>query len=271
MASVGCKTPDEVKGPNFKIQGKVHHKIGSLIPGDKSTQKFLQLYFYDTDEATEHRLDIMPKLSKHILKKLTEIIKETTCSVKSFKAAYEMTHEETELKIFLISDKTKIPSGQHPGRYNLPDGCEVAALMPGDGDGELEVLVRDRDNKLIQISSLHRSYDALSYVLIDPYGTDGFHPGLGKKDGTSRNISIAEFYSYRIQVRDSFNLLLRSRRCFQQYLVDQASKLENARMKWVLDNQKTIKAEKYNGLLKQWRLSKCWSENNSTTYNNWKS
>ena len=249
MASVGVKTPDEFKGPNFKIQGKVHHKIGSLIPADEGSPKFLQLYFYDTDEATEHRLDIMPKLSEDILKKLTSIIKETNCYVKSFKAAYEMTNEEGELKIFLISDKSKIPSGQHSGRYNLPDGCEVAALMPGDGDGELEVLIRDRDNHLTQISTLHRSYDALSYVLIDPYGTDGFHVGLGKKDGTSRNISIAEFYSYRIQVRDSFNLLLRSRRCFQQYLVDQASKIENARMKWVLDNQKTIKAEKYNGLL----------------------
>ena len=36
MASVGCKTPDQFKGPNFKIQGKVHHKIGSLIPTDKN-------------------------------------------------------------------------------------------------------------------------------------------------------------------------------------------------------------------------------------------
>ena len=89
----------------------------------------------------------------------------------------------------------------------------------------------------------------MSYVLIDPYGTDGFHTGIGKKEGSQRNISIAEFDSYRIQVRPGFNQLLKSRRCFQQYLVDQGAKIENARMKRVLDNQKTIKAEKYNGLL----------------------
>ena len=41
MASVGCKTPEEFKGANFKIQGKVHHKIGSLIPTDQNTPKFL--------------------------------------------------------------------------------------------------------------------------------------------------------------------------------------------------------------------------------------
>ena len=50
-------------------------------------------------------------------------------------------------------------------------------------------------------------------------------------------------------VREGFNQLQRSKLCFQQYLVDQGAKIENSRMKWVLDNQKTIKAEKYSGLL----------------------
>ena len=249
MASVGCHTPDQFKGPNFKIQGKIHHKIGSLIPDEQNPPKFLQLYFYDTDEATKHRLDVMPKLSSPILKQLTDIIKDTNCYVKSFKAAHEMVESGEELKIVLISDKMKVPPGQHKGKYSLPQGCEVAALMPGEGDGELEVIVRNRDNKLTRISTLHRCYDPLSYVLIDPYGTDGFHTAVGKKEGTKRNISIAEFYSFRIQVRPGFSLLLRSRRCFQQYLVDQGAKIENARMKWVMDNQKTIKAEKYNGLI----------------------
>ena len=120
MASVGCKTPDQFKGPNFKIQGKVHHKIGSLIPTDKNQPKFLQLYFYDTDEATEHRVDLMPKLSSKILKELTDIIQETNCYVKSFKAAHELVDTAVELKIVLISDKNKIPSGEHSRKYNLP-------------------------------------------------------------------------------------------------------------------------------------------------------
>ena len=83
--------------------------------------------------------------------------------------------------------------------------------MPGEGDGELEVVVTDKTNKLTRISTLHRSYDPLSYVLIDPYGTDGFHTNIGKKEGTTRNISLAEFYSFRIQIRPGFNQLLKSR------------------------------------------------------------
>ena len=63
MASIGCFTPEQFRGPNFKIQGKVHHSIGTLIPYGQNPPKFLQLYFYDTDEATEYRMKTMPNLS----------------------------------------------------------------------------------------------------------------------------------------------------------------------------------------------------------------
>ena len=97
------------------------------------------------------------------------------------------------MKIILIGDKSKVPSGQHPKRYNLPQGCEVAALMPGEGDGELEVVVRQKDNILKRISTLHRSYDPLVYVLVDPYGTDGFNIGVGKKKGSPPMFQLPNF------------------------------------------------------------------------------
>ena len=186
MASVGCMTPAQVQGPNFKIQGKLHHCIGSLIPADKNNPKFLQLYFYDSNEATDRRLELMPELCPKILKQLTDVLEKTNSYIKSFKAAYEIANQDDKLKIVLIGDKAKIPAGPHPRRYNLPQGSEIAALMPGEGDGELEVVIRDTENKLKRISTLHRSYDPLSYVLFDAYGTDGYHTGVGKKEGTNK-------------------------------------------------------------------------------------
>ena len=47
LASLGTEHKPEV-GPNFKIQGKMHHTIGSLLPED-GPPKFAQLYFYDSD------------------------------------------------------------------------------------------------------------------------------------------------------------------------------------------------------------------------------
>ena len=65
MASIGLSLPDNMKGPNFKVQGKIYHRIGSLLPADGEDPKFLQLYFYDSDEATDLRLKIMRGVDKN--------------------------------------------------------------------------------------------------------------------------------------------------------------------------------------------------------------
>ena len=50
LASLGTEGPPEV-GPNFKIQGKLHHSIGPIGPPPAGERpRFAQLYFYDTDK-----------------------------------------------------------------------------------------------------------------------------------------------------------------------------------------------------------------------------
>ena len=109
------KTPDQIKGPNFKIQGKLYHSIESILPSDSTSPKFLQLYFYDTDEATKYRHGMMPKLAPKILKYLTSILENSNSYVKSFKCAYECISKDKELRIIRIGDKKKVPEGKHPG------------------------------------------------------------------------------------------------------------------------------------------------------------
>ena len=98
------------------------------------------------------------------------------------------------------------------------------------------------------INSVHRSYDPLHYVLILPYGQDGFQPGLPLDD--KHRISVNQFYAFHIQVRkDNFNIVLRCHKLSQQYLADNYAKVERGRLNWVYLNQKTIKVEKYQGLI----------------------
>jgi hypothetical protein len=42
--------------PLFKICGQVHHRIGSLLPPDGSSPKFIQLYIYDTANEVQNRM-----------------------------------------------------------------------------------------------------------------------------------------------------------------------------------------------------------------------
>ena len=70
----------------------------------------------------------------------------------------------------------KPPQGSHVRTYNLPTSSEVAALLPGDATGTLDIILRCRDGngqELRRISTCHRSYDPLHYVLLFPTGCDG--------------------------------------------------------------------------------------------------
>ena len=40
--------------PTFKIQGMIHHRIGSLLPLDNQPPRFMQIYFYDNDDKDKH-------------------------------------------------------------------------------------------------------------------------------------------------------------------------------------------------------------------------
>ena len=58
LASLGCQEPDDgVLGyrSTYKIQGKIYHRIGSLLPEHGKEPKFGQLYFFDTEYELENR------------------------------------------------------------------------------------------------------------------------------------------------------------------------------------------------------------------------
>jgi hypothetical protein len=42
--------------PVFKICGQVHHRIGSLLPPDGVSPKFMELYIYDIVNEVKNRL-----------------------------------------------------------------------------------------------------------------------------------------------------------------------------------------------------------------------
>ena len=54
---------------------------------------------------------------------------------------------------------------------------------------------------LKRINSNHRSYDPLCYVLLLPYGQDGFE--LGLKNSAGVPVSINQFYAFHLQVVQS--------------------------------------------------------------------
>jgi hypothetical protein len=100
---------------------------------------------------------------------------------------------------------------------------EVATLMVGDGSEVVDrrvVVVVQQAGLSQRISELHVGYMALHYPLLFPYGEDGWHPNIPlngvvvqdldadldedhveefEHQRKHRNVTMAEFYDYRLQ------------------------------------------------------------------------
>jgi hypothetical protein len=80
----------------FKINGAVHHRIGSLLPKPGLRPKFAQLYTYNTEHDESNRLGVFEsdgcasnQPDPEIAQSLLEMLNEHNSLVKAFRLARE--------------------------------------------------------------------------------------------------------------------------------------------------------------------------------------
>lgn len=197
-----------------------------------------------TSSRLRHNLD------SAIFRQLQTVLRDHNSYLRSFLTVQELLdngHVTEDIKIVLYADKR--PPEDHARTYNLPTSNEVAILLPTNLADEVSsrVVVCDyRANQTIpglqRFTDTHRSYDPLSYPLLFPFGTDGFHLGIPHSTCTgSKCVTAREFYSFRLMLRPNcFKLLHRSCRLFQQYCVDMWAKIETGRLYFIRHNQVTF-------------------------------
>ncbi len=142
--------------------------------------------------------------------------------------------------------------------------------MVGDGSEAVDrrdIVLAQQAGSFQRISELHVGYMALHYPLLFPYGEDGWHPNIlvnavvvdvdldedhARESGLQRkhcNVIMAEFYSYRLQHRDTDGIaLLRGDRLRQQYIVDAYAAIEQTHLKYLRLNKKKLRTDLYQGL-----------------------
>jgi hypothetical protein len=59
--------------PTFKIQGQVHHLIGSLLPEIGNYTKFLQIYFISESDQISNRTSKIPNLKRGVIESLQTV------------------------------------------------------------------------------------------------------------------------------------------------------------------------------------------------------
>jgi len=268
FTSLGAKIDTGInRGPGpyvFKINGQVHHRIGSLLPDEGRPPVYAQLYIYDTENEVQNRISIFDRdrecdsdsqVDRSIVEGLVRMFDESNGLVKSFRVARDLLgHGQCQsLRLRLLHDRSRVAP-----QYSAPTGTEIAALIVGDFSEEKktpDVIIQDRGGGLRRISNLHANYMALQYPILFPRGEQGFKLGIKySRSGTlpvrtRDEVTMLEYYAFRLQQRRcEATTLIRGDRLFQQYIVDAFASIEENRLRFIVKNNKNLRSEVYKGI-----------------------
>ena len=139
MTSIGGKMDNRVndgRGPYiFRLNGQIHHRIGTLLPNNGEDSQFAQLYFYDIENEVQHRMDafgsrpVNKDLDPSIVDALVQMFDESNNLVKIFPMSRDHFIERDIhcLRLHLIGSRTT------QGReYHLPTCSEIAKIIVGN-------------------------------------------------------------------------------------------------------------------------------------------
>ncbi|KAF0303246.1 hypothetical protein FJT64_024766 [Amphibalanus amphitrite] len=257
--------------PSVVIQGRLYHRLGPLEAGDGHEPSFAQIYVNDpacADPATEAAMRLghvpLPRATSPavrqrlltLLEDLQLLLREVNPYVQDFILASELPEDQVDQQQLVISAEAR-PADQHRRRYNPAEGFREVAVLIGDEPVHQDIVLRRRagaDGPALQtINETHRAFEALHYVLLLPFGTDGWQPGLRHAVPNARGVygqlTLTQYYAYRLQERPGMDdTLLRGARLLQEYVCMAFARVETQRLLWAARNQQAIRADLYQRL-----------------------
>ncbi|GBN59527.1 hypothetical protein AVEN_37070-1 [Araneus ventricosus] len=127
------------------------------------------------------------------------------CYVQNFKSA--MNKISYEFKVVILADKT--PHGEYERNFNASAKDEVTLIMEDDG--------------------YHFELRQRNPITVIPQ---------------TKKISATQFYAYRVmQSISDFNILLKSKVLFHQFIVDMYAKIESKRLLYIRLNKRTLRVK----------------------------
>ena len=251
-------------GPNiFKISGALCHRIGSLLPKRGDKPKFAELYTFNTVNEVSNRIQALNKddksegvLDTAIVNGLRLMLNADNSLVKKFRMAEQILKENEHAE---ISIRILAPGPNDGPQFNLPMTDQLAGLVVGEFPPETPcryIIIRSREDKLQNISSLHPAYMALQYPLLFPYGERGFQLGVRYigVDPLSPNkrlkMTMQDFYSYCFHYKPGqHNPYLSCGLLSDQAVVDSRACIDECRLHFILKCNNDLRAENLQGLV----------------------
>ncbi|KAG2192401.1 hypothetical protein INT47_012468 [Mucor saturninus] len=234
---------------SFRIHGTICHKIRSILPvtpEDTVNPRYAQIYIYDPISQVDHRHHNASHLNRHILEQIQNCLIRVNPFVSLFKSMEHYAQVSNQIIDMTLRLVAEGPHDQR--RYNAPTAEEVAVLIMNNEPGSSrDIVLHTRSEELQRINEYHRSYDSLHYVMMFPFGEDGWT--ITSCDLSGNKVTAMQWYSSRFMYRQNTNHHLHLfGRLFQQYVVDMYAKIEHNRMSFITNNQDRLRVDLYSGI-----------------------
>ena len=148
--------------------------------------RFAQLYVHDpTLEDVARKNNVyLPRnttpeerrIAEGILIELQNELKGCNPYIRNFIQICEIPDEELNTATIFINEKER-PADAGSRTYTSDNLTEVSICMPEEY-AERGIVVRKRGGGITEFSDKHRSADPLHFILLHPFGHDGWHPDL---------------------------------------------------------------------------------------------
>nr|GEZ47201.1 DNA helicase [Tanacetum cinerariifolium] len=216
MTSFEAKIDESInhgRGPYvFKVSGQVYHWIGSLCHPPGESLRFLKLYIYDTDHEVENRMRHFGSIDDNdldpdIVEGLIHFMDAHNQLVQLFRTARDKCRE-----IHIPEFKIRLYNAEGARRYELPASNVLGAVVFDSGvsgSTDFDIIIQEKAGPPKRISKLHKAAD-------------------GSRQ--EQKLMMLAYYSYQLHHRvKDYNLMFRTGRLFQQYVVGVYCTIEQSR------------------------------------------
>ena len=256
--------------PNVIVQGQMHHRIGPLRPEDGDQKSFAQFWVHDEDYFPEEEIQARlrtqkskPSVKKETLEKLQEMLRLCNPYVKDYCSVSKLPDEFVQEHKFVLRYDKKPTKEDHERVFNAPTCNEIALVALNEEIRPADVQLHLQGGGLQTLNDTHRSFDPLRFVLLFPYGEEGWSYNkqfiqkqkdnkTGQMVDKSKNLTPSMWYRYILMVRSrdhSFNLITKSGRLMQEYAAVSFYKIERQKLKYLQTHQDDLHVESYQGVM----------------------
>ena len=234
------------RGPYvFRIHGQIYHRSGNLHPAAGEQPSYGQLYILEGNEAVQQRMEHAENqpCQPVMMQELQEAILEVSPYARAYKHMQQIEQEETARNGGNIERASTVQMVMRRGpdqrRFNEASHDEVAAIFVGS-DGappiDRDITVYPRDHPMQKLSFMSSNCDPMTYPLLfarDDLGwVEGTKHSEEHQTRVRNTVTVLQFYSYRLAIRDAFSPIHAAGKLFQQYVVDTYVKTEAMRLQF---------------------------------------